>query len=126
MYIRFESTLPDTDARCCSGVFTAAFDIWYDRTDLTSLWQVQEMRRVLDWFNEHLKKPEHFYYRPNRKAEISGICWFHASAHSHVSQARYLAWLLNDIGQPIVTRTASAPGRVLWQDNHQVVAAQTL
>ncbi len=126
MYIRFESTVRDAEARCNQGVFCAALDVWYDRPDLHALWQVHEMRRVLDWFNIHLNPPMRTQYRPDRKARISGVCWFRATACRPVSQGRYLAWLLNDIGLPISERRATDPGRVLWSDAHQVVASPHL
>lgn len=126
MYIRFESRVRDYDARCNQGVFCAAFDVWYDRDDLQNLWQVQEMRRVLDWFNDHLNAPMRVSYRPGKKAEINGVCWFRATSGVFVSRGRYLAWLLEDLGYPITERHTRHPGRFLWEDAHQVVAAQDL
>lgn len=126
MYIRFESRVRDHDARCNQGVFCAAFDVWYDRDDLRGLWQVDELRRTLDWFNDHLSAPLRVSYRPGRKAAISGVCWFRPTSCVFVSKGRYLAWLVEDLGYPIMERHARIPGRVLWEDAHQVVAAQGL
>lgn len=126
MYIRFESSVPDRDARCNQGVFCTAFDIWYDQPHLRHLWQVAEMRRLLDWFNEHLDAPERMYYRPNRKAELSGVCWFRSAAHACVDEGRYLAWLLCDLGHPIEEKRSTSPGRILWEDTNQIVATPLL
>jgi len=84
------------------------------------------MRRLLNWFNEHLCAPERVFYRPHRKAAVSGVCWFRSSSQEHVSKGRYLAWLLEDIGYPITEMRSRSPGRILWNDPHQIVATHHL
>ncbi|SLN49353.1 hypothetical protein ROA7450_02436 [Roseovarius albus] len=126
MYIRFESLERDDAARCNAGIFCRTYDVWYQRVDWQGYWHVGELRRVLDWFNERLDQPKQFYYRPNRKAELSGVCWFHDTASDHIEQARYMAWLLDDLGIPINEIRSPNPGRVLWQDRYQAVASRHL
>lgn len=123
MYIRFEGTSYDDWSRGCCGVFQTAGAL--DKTTLHS-WHMAEIRRECDWFNDNLTFPRRLFYRPNRKAEISGLCWFRATADEYVSRARYLAWLLNDLGVFVEERKSLTPGRVLWQDDHQIVAVQRL
>ncbi|KIC18662.1 hypothetical protein [Leisingera sp. ANG-Vp] len=126
MYVRFTTRCVDVDARSSTGVFTAAYDLFYDRSDLAKYWQMDELRRVLDWFNDHLSTPQRFFYRPGSKSEISGVCWFRDSAKDHVSQARYLAWLVSDLGTPVEELRHKSPGRILWEDEFQVVASKHL
>lgn len=85
-------------------------------------WHHAELRRELDWFNDRLEAPDRFFYRACRRAERSGICWFRDSATDHITRARYMAWLLTEIGTPIRIRRDAMPGSILWEDRHQVVA----
>lgn len=123
MYVRFEGTSYDCWSRGYCGVFQTAGDI--DKTALNS-WHLDEIKRECAWFNDNLSFPRRLFYRPNSKAEISGLCWFLASADEYVNRARYLAWLLNDLGVLVVERKSWTPGRVLWQDDHQIVAVERL
>lgn len=122
MYIRFISYSRDAAARTMTGIFQTGLDAWYDRPDLVGLWQLSEIHREFDWFNEHLDIPDRLWYRPYRRGERSGVCWFKSTASEHISRARYLAWLLADIG--IATRVLRARRlhNILWQDQHQIVA----
>ena len=122
MYLRFTTLVRDKDARAPLGIFQAAFEVWYDRADLNDLWQVAELRRELDWVNDHLDCPDRRWYRPYRRAERSGVCWFRAQATLHVQRARYMAWLLEDLGLPTCEHRAHDLYGVIWQDRHQVVA----
>lgn len=123
MYIRYQSFLYDGCSRGQLGLFQTAGTLV--ETGVSS-WHQSEIKREFDWFNENLGFPHRLFYRPRRKGEISGLCWFRASAIEYVSRARYLAWLLNDVGVFIEERTSRAPGRVLWQDTHQIVAVAWL
>ncbi|MFK7752025.1 MAG: hypothetical protein AB8B51_05705 [Sedimentitalea sp.] len=126
MYIRFESMVRDRWSRAHLGVFCAAYELLYERPDLEGHWQFDEMHRLLDWFNAHLRHPRNMIYRPGRKGEVSGVCWFHHRARRHVSQARYMAWLVSDLGVPIQVRRTTQPGRILWSSNLQIVASPHL
>ncbi|MDJ0638737.1 MAG: hypothetical protein QNJ20_07885 [Paracoccaceae bacterium] len=127
MYVRFETFAPCAEARGHTSIFQAALDLWQD-VDRAESWQADALRRELDWFNEHLDAPETnaFWYRPNRKAEVSGLCWFRDSAEQHVSRARFMAWLLDELAVPTRALWACNPGRILWADNVQVIAAPAL
>ena len=103
------------------GVFGAAYDLWYDRPEQDTRWQMAEMRRVLDWFNRHLDAPDRLDYRAGRHSWLEGYCWFRDGATAHVRQGRYLAFLVEDLGHPIVERRSRDPGRILWSDAAQVV-----
>ncbi|MBD3679189.1 MAG: hypothetical protein HUJ27_12425 [Rhodobacteraceae bacterium] len=122
MYLRFTTFANDEDSRTSLGIFQAAADIWYDRPELSHLWQVAELRRELDWFNEHLERPDRRWYRPYKRAERSGVCWFKPDATTHIHRARYMAWLLADLGVATTVLRAASFDQVIWQDRHQVVA----
>lgn len=72
-----------------------------------------EIDTLSDWFNEHLRVP---------KGLTIERCWFRAEAEPYVRNARRLATLLWNAGIPIVERrTKRIPGKVKYEDEHQVV-----
>lgn len=71
-----------------------------------------ELERLCDWFTEHLDAPDLMTVER---------FWFCAEALEHVAQARKLAKMLCSVKIPIVERrTRRVPGKVKWQDDHQV------
>ena len=71
-----------------------------------------ELLEIRDWFNEHLHAPD--------LLTIERF-WFDARAMDYVRRARRLAELLVSVDIPIVERrTRRVPGKVTWQDHHQV------
>ena len=122
MLIRFESFNRDVDARCNDGVFKAAGrlrDDWCDRQDLP--WHIVELNRLIVWFDDNLEAPERLEYY-HRRSIRGAICWFRDSAREHVDRARYMAFLVEDLGEPIIFRRTTCPGTILWQDEVQVAA----
>lgn len=125
MHIRFCTYVHDANARCDRGIFDPALDLWYDRFDRvyhTIPWQVYELHRELDWFNDHLATPRRFWYRPFRFSERNGVCWFDGRASEHVSRARYMCWLLQDLGVATYELRDEALQNVIWRDAYQAVA----
>lgn len=118
MYIRFAQTRRDPVCRVAPGLFHAFHRLPpFDRED----WRHQEINRLYGWFNRNLEVPERLAARVGRHGERRGVCWFDADARDHVSEARYLAWLLSDIGIPIEELRSPRPGVAIWEDLHQVV-----
>ncbi len=73
---------------------------------------IVELDALRDWFADNLDAPE--------DADLERF-WFRAEATEHVERARRLADLLRAAGLPIVERrTSRIPGKVRWQDPHQV------
>lgn len=126
MYIRFETSIRDDWSRCNHGIFSAAYKVQYESPELKAHWQTQQIWKVVYWFNDNLEAPDQLDWRGGKKSMISGVCWFRDNATRYVSQARYLSWLLNDLGFYVTERRQRNPGRVIWQDAHQVVASPYL
>ncbi|MEM7642208.1 MAG: hypothetical protein AAF366_06730 [Pseudomonadota bacterium] len=115
MYIRFVCARRSIRARAEVGLFGPAYDLlWGAGPDG---WIKDEIRRSTDWFNRHLGFPRNL-----SRCGRDGICWFRSTAARHVSEARYLAWLLEEAGAPIRELRMERPGTVIWSDPHQVVA----
>ncbi len=74
-----------------------------------------ELTRLRRWFNQHLDAP------PESVEIERERFWFRAEAMEYVGRGRRMAELLGRAGYPIVERrTRRVPGRVRWQDAHQL------
>ncbi len=123
MFIRFVAPDRDIRARTERGLFGPAYETRRRFTPRDAPWQVHEIHRLLIWFDRHLDAPDRFTVQQGRtKGQRNGVCWFRDSADRHVSQARYLGFLLGEMGVPIREHRAAHPGTVLWEDAQQVVA----
>ena len=118
MFIRFAQLQRDPDARVAPGLFQALNHL--PATEGPD-WRRSEIARTYDWFTENLDRPDVLAARFSRYGPRRGVCWFHDTATDHIEQARYLAWLLTDIGLPIRELRAHAPGQTIWQDAAQAV-----
>jgi hypothetical protein len=88
------------------------FSYLSEACDLLSEEGRKELQAIRDWFNERLDAPD--------LLTIERF-WFCAEAQEYVVRARRLAEVLCSIGIPIVERrTRRVPGKVKWQDKHQV------
>lgn len=76
--------------------------------------KVAALRR---WFNENLGSPE------DESSLTEERFWFRVEAREHVEKARELARLVSRTGYSIVERRIGrVPGKVKWEDEHQVAA----
>ena len=121
MYIRFVIPARDVGCRAELGFFSGAFEIFAD-VRLSEYWQRCELRREVDWFNEHLDAPETVARRFGRHGQRSGICWFRDTAQTCIRRARYAGWLMGELGTPVAEIRSRRPGPLVWTDDQQVVA----
>jgi hypothetical protein len=99
------------------GPFRSSFRPEGDE-DWVSEWQREELRAALAWFNEHLTVPPFRRQRLSRSA----ICWFRSDAGEALARMWDLAILLRQMDVPVRLVRTHKPGRLLWVDEHQVVA----
>lgn len=72
----------------------------------------KELKALRLWFLDQLDAPD--------EATIERF-WFRAEAAEHIEKARRLTELVREAGFPIVEhRTRRVPGKVKWEDPHQV------
>ncbi|MEM6385708.1 MAG: hypothetical protein AAF718_05675 [Pseudomonadota bacterium] len=118
MYIRFAQTRRDSACRVAPGLFQASHRLPpFDVTD----WRHHEIRRLYGWFNGNLAVPDRLSAKVGRHGARRGVCWIADDAARMVSEARYLAWLLEDIGIPINELRSHRPGVPIFADTHQIV-----
>jgi hypothetical protein len=72
------------------------------------------LRQSFDWFNRHMRVP--------RRLPRNAVCWFRASARSHVAQMRTLTEIYRAAGLTVVMQSTATPGRVVYQDEVQIAA----
>jgi len=71
-----------------------------------------EVDSIREWFDDNLDAPD--------IATLERF-WFKAEAREYIERAQRLAELVRRTGIPIVERRARrVPGKVRWQDDHQV------
>jgi len=82
-------------------------------------------RRALDdimvWFKVNLPVPDSFTVHEDQW-RTKGISWFRDSASEHISRMRGMAAILERNDVPTQMITAKVVGRIIYQDEFQVVA----
>jgi hypothetical protein len=89
---------------------------WYE--DCVPDWHRYELLDALEWFDEHLTVPPFWGRRRWRTA----VCWFRSDAGEPLARMWDLAILLKVLDVPVRLLRSHEPGRVVWHDEHQVVA----
>jgi hypothetical protein len=114
-YLRFVTHLRDERSLASQGAFQAAYELKYEERleEHERLW----FEDLLRWFDEHLEAPPRW-----RLGRGRAVCWFKDSAVEHLRQGRHLAVMLAHHGVPCRLLRTRKPGRILYEDPHQVAA----
>ena len=72
------------------------------------------------WFKRHLRVPP--FARATWPEDC--VCWFKSSAQDVVARMWDLAAILADHDQPVRLLRAARPGRIVYEDEHQVVVEE--
>lgn len=117
MLLRFTMSWRHWTSHVEAGIFHDAYELleceWLPGYDWARL------RALLDWFNDHLERPDTFW---RRKSTRSAACWFRPTALAHIRHAREMALILDEHGYLVQCRKTRQPGYVVYEDEHQVVA----
>jgi hypothetical protein len=103
-----------------TGIFMNAYAVW--RAHRLDPADHQELRALLDWFNENLKRPERLAASRRPHGDETGISWIRSTAHEHMKRLRRMVALLQSGGVKIHELRTLRPGYILYEDDHQVVA----
>jgi hypothetical protein len=126
-YVRFVCLQTVERQRNRLGVFQA---IRIAReSDVAEDWALRELRVLGDWFNDRLARPKSFASGRERfhKGEYiqegqTGLSWFKPTATDHIARMHRLKTALDACGVHVEVLTTRDPGKVVWEDEHQVVA----
>jgi hypothetical protein len=103
--------------RGCShrpGVFVLAYDLlWGD--SLTKA-EYEWLREIVDWFEKNLPLPD------RSRLDPGAIFWFKAGGDRSVKRIWELVEFLKDCGYHVELIKTQRPGRVCYEDEHQVAA----
>jgi hypothetical protein len=118
MFIRFVVGRDDEHHRLLKGVITEAELLRDDA--LLERYQVSMLDATYDWLNEHLPCP------PFRKGVFprSAVCWFKDNAGEPIKKVWEIVALLKEQGVPVRLLKSRNPGRILYQDEYQVVVEE--
>jgi hypothetical protein len=103
-----------------SGIFGVAHALW--RENKLADPDREELRALLDWFNDNLATPKRFAASRHPRAKGTAISWVRASAHQHLTRLRRVAALIDAAEIIVEELRTTRPGYILYQDAHQVVA----
>jgi len=85
-------------------------------------WALSQLGEIYGWFNDNLAVPAHFS-RDGWQGSGPGLSWFKPVATEHIRQMHRLKLALEACGVQVDILTTRDPGGIVWQDEHQLVAA---
>jgi hypothetical protein len=118
MFLRFVVGGDDEHHRLLSGLVTEA-RLLRDRGVLASH-EAERLEAVYEWFNANLPCPPFSSAGWSRDA----VSWFKDSANESIARMREIAVLLESHGLLVRTLRSKNPGKVLYEDEHQVVVEE--
>jgi hypothetical protein len=122
-YIRFETLVPNPDTGLRAGLFFHLYDL-LDNPDFSAS-DFERIAALRKWFNKNLKRPKKFSSSKSKGAArrgTRGLSWFKPDASDHLAYARQLAAVLREYGYEIQQRETTSPGKIIYEDDHQIVA----
>ncbi len=106
MYLRFVLAKPEKETRRRVGFLQ---DCGYR--------DCEERNQIMVWLKVHLPVPPRDVFSGGR-----GLCWFKLDARPCIEQVRELARILESRGERIWEVYSRNPGRITYEDDHQIVA----
>ncbi|MEE8106673.1 MAG: hypothetical protein V3T86_14150, partial [Planctomycetota bacterium] len=112
MYFRLVISARHPDSHRYQGIFVAAYAL--ARSDDIEEYERDRIYEPLEWFGEHLIAPIWVSDR--------AIFWFRPDARECVRRVWDLAVELKGHGRPIRALHCPNPGRIEYEDEHQIAA----
>jgi hypothetical protein len=118
MFVRFVVGGDAEDHRQLTGLVTEA-RLLRDSSQLTNV-EEEQLQGVYDWLNSNLPCPPFTTAGWSRGA----VAWFKDGASEPIRQFRILASLLEHHDRGVRMLRSGNPGKVLYEDRHQVVVEE--
>ncbi len=118
MYLRFVVGGDDEHHRMLTGLITEA-RLLRDRGELAPH-EEDQLSLTYEWFNTNLPCPPFSSSGWSRNA----VAWFKDSAKESIKRTREIASLLQQHGLQVRTLRSSNPGKVLYEDEFQIVVEE--
>ena len=118
MFIRFFVGRQGEHHKALTGVIIEA-QLPSERAELTQA-DHDRIEIVFAWFNEHVPAP------PFSSADwpTDVVAWFKDDARAAIWMIRDLVTLLEENGVPVRMLRSSNPGRILYEDEYQIVVEE--
>jgi hypothetical protein len=119
MFLRFVVVERDARSGSLRGVIRAASEL--QEAGALEAYQEKALEEAYAWLNDHLPVPPALGHRGPR-GRTQAISWFRASAAEAIDRVRGIVAILHDCGVPVEMVKTANPGRVIYEDEWQVVA----
>ena len=119
MYLRFETNIYFKGSDCKKGIFAALGDL--KRRNVMTLGDFIFYRRTAEWFNENINFPRCYLQPFVGGVQFNSVSWFKFMLGPHIDGALSVAKLLKKYDIGVNTLIASKPGRVIYEDELQIV-----
>ena len=121
MFIRFASPYIHHESRRETGIFQTAYRL--KRSGRLTEDEYDQLCNLLHDVECDLAVPACYrdaFIRESRKGET--ICWFKTQAREMIRSMWNVAWFLKEHGYSLMMIRTELPGRVMYEDRHQVAA----
>ena len=114
-YIRFAVGTDTDNIDTLTGIFTEARFLRDD--NLLSNHEEELLQETYDWFNENLSSPPW-----SQNDWVYAVSWFNKDATNHINKMWKIANILKEYGKPVLMIKRDNPGKIVYQDEFQIVA----
>lgn len=120
MFVRFVVGADAENAAWLNGIFTEA-EILRSAGQLHD-YEAKQIETAFEWFNENLSVPP---FKKKLKAgewTQEAVAWFRHDAKSAIERIWDIVAVLREHGDFVRMVTSEKPGKIVYEDDHQVVA----
>ncbi len=120
MFLRFVVGSDSDNAAWLTGIFTITRIL--DDDGALYPHESERLSALFDWFNENLPCPPFGQKLATGDWTRNAVAWFRPEAKSVISRMWDLVAILREHGVPVRLVTSNRPGKIVYEDNYQVVA----
>jgi hypothetical protein len=120
MLIRFAVHQRDPDSLVPGGVIQVLDDLREDGA--LAPYEDERAAEIMRWLSKNLPEPTRFDRSRSRAGAGRGISWLRHTARAHIRRMHELCAILEDHDVTIRMLTTDRPGRIVYEDEYQVVA----
>jgi hypothetical protein len=120
MFVRFVVGADAESAAWLTGVFTEA-RLLRDTGQLFD-YECERLEATYEWFNQHLPCPPFKKKLPSGEWTQHAVAWFRAEASEPIRRMWDIVAILREHGIAVRMVTSERPGRIVYEDDYQVVA----
>ena len=120
MFVRFVVGTDADNAAWLTGIITEA-RLLRDRGALYE-YQSERLDAIFDWFNEHLPCPPFGRKLDSGEWTRDAVAWFRSEAKGPIGRMWDIVAILEEHGVAVRLVVTAKPGKLVYEDEYQVVA----